>query len=201
MLCAITAGLSYFAANWLATRSNLYRFGIEEAAAMASVGFAMASAALFAGSVSNFRGDAPVLAALVIGCLASFAIFLRFGYVYAAVASIELAAAVPFVPGDSDLVHRLVSITILAVIFAVVRSLRNRARPRISRRQLRDYRSRGVGRDLPDHQPAAVVMDLASGRADDILLGHLRGNVGAARRSVCGSLFTIVIACCSTSMP
>ena len=125
VLCAITAGLSYFAANWLATNSNLYRFGIEEAGAIASVAFAMASAALLAGSVGNFNGDAPVLAALVIGCLVSFAIFLRFGYVYAAIASIAFAAAVPFVPGDSDLVHRLASITILAFIFAVVRSFRN----------------------------------------------------------------------------
>lgn len=125
VLCAMTAGLSYFVANRLATRHTLYRFGIEEAAAVASVGFAMASAALVAGSVSNFRGDAPVLAALVIGCLASFTIFLRFGYVYAALASMGCAAAVPFVPGDSDLVHRLVSIMVLGVFFAVARSFRN----------------------------------------------------------------------------
>jgi hypothetical protein len=124
VLCAINAGLSYFAANWLATRSNLYRFGIEEAAAIASVGFAMASAALLFGMDSS-SGDAPVLAALVTGSLASFAIFLRFGYVYAATAAMVFAAAVPFVPGDSDLVQRLVSIAVLVVIFAVVRSFRN----------------------------------------------------------------------------
>ena len=128
VLCAMTAGLSYFVANWLATRSNLYRFGIEEAAAIASVGFAMASAALLAGVGSSGSGDAPVLAVLVAGCLASFAVFLRFGYVYAAIGAIAFAAAVPFVPGDSDLVHRLASITILVIIFAVVRSFRNQHR-------------------------------------------------------------------------
>ena len=125
VLCAITAGLSYFAANLLVTRYNLYRFGIEEAAAVASVGFAIASAALVAISIGDWRGDAPVLAALVIGCAASLAIFVRFGYVYAAIVSMIFAAAVPFVPGDSDMIHRLVSAFVLVLIFAVVRSLRN----------------------------------------------------------------------------
>lgn len=125
VLCAITAGLSYFAANTLVTRYHLYRFGIEEAAAVASVGFAMASAALVAVSIGDWSGDAPVLAALVTGCAASLAIFMRFGYVYAAIAAIIFAAAAPFVPGDSDVIHRLVSVGVLVVIFAVVRSLRN----------------------------------------------------------------------------
>ncbi len=125
VLCAITAGLSYFAANLLVTRYNLYRFGIEEAAAVAAVGFAMASAALAALSVTNFSSDAPVIAALIVGCLASFAIFLRFGYVYAAIISMMFAAALPFVPGDSDMIHRLVSVFLLVLVFAVVRSLRN----------------------------------------------------------------------------
>ena len=125
VLCAINAGLSYFAANLLVTRYNLYRFGIEEAAAVACVGFAMASAALFAGSVTNFRGDAPVIAALTVGGVASLAMFLRFGYVYAAIAAMIFAAALPFVPGDSDLIHRLAAVVVLVLIFAVVRSLRN----------------------------------------------------------------------------
>ena len=125
VLCAITAGLSYFVANLLVTRYNLYRFGIEEAAAVASVGFAMAAAALLAGSVSNFRGDAPVVAALIVGAVAALAMFLRFGYVYAAIGSMLFAAALPFVPGDSDMIHRLLSALILVVIFAVARSIRN----------------------------------------------------------------------------
>ena len=125
VLCAITAGLSYFAANLLVTRYNLYRFGIEEAAAVASVGFAMASAALVAIAIGDWRGDAPVIAALVTGCVASLAIFVRFGYVYAAIVSMIFGAAVPFVPGDSDMIHRLVSALLLVLMFAVVRSLRN----------------------------------------------------------------------------
>ena len=125
VLCAIVSGGCFAVANLLVTRYHLYRFGIEEAAAVASVGFAMAAAAMFAGLVGNFSGDGPVIAALVVGCAASFAIFVRFGYVYAAIVSMMLAAALPFVPGDSDIIHRLVSIAILVVIFAVARSFRN----------------------------------------------------------------------------
>ena len=127
VFCAILAGLSYFAANRLVTRHHLYRFGIEEAAAVACVGFAMAAAALFAGSAIDFRGDAPVIAALAVGCLASFTIYRRFGYVYAAIFSMSFAAALPFVPGDSDTIHRLVSVFVLVLIFAVTRSMRNQA--------------------------------------------------------------------------
>jgi len=125
VVCAITAGLSYFIANLLVTRYHLYRFGIEEAAAVACVGFAMASAALFAGSTAGFRGDGPVVAALAAGAIVSFAIFLRFGYVYAAIVAMIFTAAVPFVPGSSDVIHRLVAIFLLVIIFAVVRKLRN----------------------------------------------------------------------------
>lgn len=125
VLCAINAGLSYFAANLLVTRYNLYRFGIEEAAAVACVGFATMSAALFAGSVFDFSGDAPVIAAMMVGGIASFAMFRRFGYVYAAIAAMIFAAALPFVPGDSDLVHRVASVMVLVLMFAVARSFRN----------------------------------------------------------------------------
>lgn len=125
--CAISAGLCFAVANRLVTRHNLYRFGIEEAAAVASVGFAMASAALVAASVMGFRGDASTIAALIAGCLASFAIYRRFGYVYAAICSMIFAAALPFVPGSSDMIHRLVSVFVLVLIFAVTRSMRNEA--------------------------------------------------------------------------
>jgi hypothetical protein len=124
LLAAFSAVVCVVIANQLVDRFRLYRFGIEEAAAVAGVGFAIASAAVLA-LAGGFRDDGTAIAGLVAGCFASFAIFMRFGYVYAAIASMIFAAALPFVPGDSDMIHRLVSITILVVIFAVVRSLRN----------------------------------------------------------------------------
>lgn len=126
VLCALTAGLSYFIANLLVTRYNLYRFGVEEAAAVASVAFAAASAALFTGQIIS-GSDNVVRAVLVAGCAASFAIYLRFGYVYAALVSMVFLAVIPFEPGDSDMLHRLGSIAVLITIFAVVRSFRREA--------------------------------------------------------------------------
>jgi hypothetical protein len=54
-------------------------------------------------------------------------VFLRFGYVYAAVAALIFLAAAPFVPGDSDMLHRLASIAVLTVAFAIARAARRRA--------------------------------------------------------------------------
>ncbi len=127
VLCALTAGLSYYIANLLVTRYNLYHFGIEEAAAVASVGFAMASAWLLAAEIAGTgSGDASLIAALLTGCVGAFVIYMRFGYVYAALASMVFLAVIPFVPGDSDMIHRLVAAFFLVSIFAVMRSFRRK---------------------------------------------------------------------------
>jgi hypothetical protein len=54
----------------------------------------------------------------------SFAIFRRFGFRYAALSAMACAAALPFVPGESDAVHRLSGIAVLVAIFAAARVAR-----------------------------------------------------------------------------
>lgn len=128
VLCASAAAASFFAANMLATRFKLYRFGIEEAAAVASIILAGAAGALlvtiFTDRISD--SDAVVLVALIAGAAASVAVFLRFGLVYAAIIAMVLAACIPFVPGDSDMWHRVVSAAALVAIFVLARSWRER---------------------------------------------------------------------------
>jgi hypothetical protein len=69
-------------------------------------------------------GDFQLIAGLAIGALGSFAVYLRFGYLYAAVASMMCAAAIAFpldLPGEY---RRLIAALICASVFAVVRSKR-----------------------------------------------------------------------------
>jgi hypothetical protein len=124
VLCALAAGVSYKIADLLVTHYRLYRFGIEEAAAVVSIMFVGAAGALFASELLGSSGDSVIVAALVCSAVMSLAVFLRFGYAYAAVAAMILAATVPFVPGDSDMVHRLLSIAVLVVAVVFMRRAR-----------------------------------------------------------------------------
>jgi hypothetical protein len=126
VLLVIGSAANLALANVLVRRFRLYRFGVEEAMAVASAIFAVA-AAVFAVIVvvgPGYRGDAHMLVALSVGAAMSLALFLHFGFVYAAIAAMVLAACVPFVPGDNDAVHRVLSAAVLATVFAVARAQR-----------------------------------------------------------------------------
>lgn len=123
LFCSVAAAGSFALANALATRYRLYRFGVEEAAAVAAIIFTGAAAALFFDEAADV-GDAPVIGGLIAAAGMSFAIFRRFGYLYAGLAAMACAAAVPFVPGDSDSAHRLSAAAILIAIFIAARVIR-----------------------------------------------------------------------------
>lgn len=123
LLCAVAAVAAFKLADLLVDRYRLYRFGVEEAVAVVSILFAAAAAALLVTRIGGLR-DAPVMAAMAAGAGMALLVFRRFGYVYAAVAAMTLAALLPFVPGDSDMLHRSASATVLAIVFVVVRARR-----------------------------------------------------------------------------
>ena len=112
----------FLVADRLAAHFRLYRFGVEEA-------FAVWSAVLLAGgtgilvSIRN-RGDVPLFAALVAGTIASVGVYLRFGYVYAAIAAVVCAAAAPFFLGLTPVEARLFSAVVLSAIFFAAERLR-----------------------------------------------------------------------------
>lgn len=126
VLLVIGSAANLALANVLVSRFRLYRFGVEEATAVAGVIFAVA-AAVFAAIVvlgPGYRGDAPMLLALSVGAAMSLALFLHFGFVYGAIVAMVLAACVPFVPGDNDIIHRVLSAAVLAAVFMVARRRR-----------------------------------------------------------------------------
>jgi hypothetical protein len=126
VLCGVVAAGSFWTANLLATRYNLYRFGIEEAAAVASIILAGVAVLLISQGASDRVLDISIAIGLTAAAGVAFALFQRFGYVYGAVIAMVLAVAAVFVPGDSDIAHRVAALSMLAVFFALARSARQR---------------------------------------------------------------------------
>ena len=109
-------------AEALVGRFRLYRFGVEEMLAACSV-------ILLSISVSEFwtSGTSSFVAALVTSSAGGFAVYRRFGFVWAAFASMCCAAAIPFqfarLPVSGE---RALSAAILGLIVLVVRPKRTR---------------------------------------------------------------------------
>lgn len=123
VLAFVAAAGSFFLAQFLIESYRLYRFGIEEAAAVTSASFFAAACALFMNSqfssLQFFLGAAG----------GSFIVFRRFGYLYAGVAAVLFAGVIPynfsiFGSFQADMSRRLLSIIILLVIFGIARERR-----------------------------------------------------------------------------
>jgi hypothetical protein len=125
-ICVIGGALCLGAAEFLIKSFRLYRFGVEEALAVTFTTLVTIAAGLLAPSrmAITGSGDFPMIAMLAAGALASFWIYLRFGYVYGAIASLIHTAALPFplsLPGET---RRLIAAVGCAAIFAIVRRKR-----------------------------------------------------------------------------
>jgi hypothetical protein len=121
ILAVLAAAGCFVAAQRAIERYRLYRFGIEEALAVASaVLFAFAAALFMTNSFSSFR--------MFLGAAgASFIVFRRFAFVYAGVAAVLLTAAVPlnWPAYQGDTTRRLFAIVLLMVIFGIARERRH----------------------------------------------------------------------------
>ena len=119
MYLAGFAALAFFAmAQVLVRRFRLYRFGIEEAAAVAAV-----SCLAIAGSMA-FYSTFSMLQAMIAAAAGSFLLFRRFGYVYAGVAATVLVALIPFGTGQVDTVRRLAAMATMVSVFFIARERR-----------------------------------------------------------------------------
>jgi hypothetical protein len=120
VLAFVAAGVFFAVAQWMITRYRLYRFGIEEAAAIASASLFTVGSGLF------MQSDLSSLQAFLAAAGGAFILFSRFGYLYAGVAAVAFAAVIPFnfefVP--SDTARRLMAGVILLVIFGLARERR-----------------------------------------------------------------------------
>ena len=120
-LLSIGGAIACFAiADLLVGRYRLYRFGIEEALAMASVVLLSGGTAVFA---PNEFGD-QVLVGLSVGAISSLLVYFRFGYVYSAMASMLCVALIPFTIDKSFEIERLYAAAILMIVFAFIRKQR-----------------------------------------------------------------------------
>lgn len=126
ILCAGVAAASFWTANYLIREFRFYRFGIEEAAGLAAVILSGVAAGLIVGGGTDLFRDLPFMSGLIASAAVSLLLFVRFGFVYGAVLAMVLSVAAVFLPGDSDMAHRLVAAAFLTVCFALARSARER---------------------------------------------------------------------------
>jgi len=118
-VCVIAAILCVGAAEFLIKNFRFYRFGVEEAVSIAAVVlFSLATAFV----MSGFDGE--LVAPLAIGALGTLFIYIRYGYLYAAIASIVCAAAIPFPTHWPAEGKRLIAALVCAFLFIIVRRAR-----------------------------------------------------------------------------
>jgi hypothetical protein len=116
-------GVCFVLAECLVSQFRLYRFGVEEA-------FAVWSVVLLAGgtgvltSIGGSRGDLPVFVGLLTAMIVSLTVYFRFGYLYAGLGAAACAASAPFFLGLSHTAARLLSVSVLFVVFFVAQALR-----------------------------------------------------------------------------
>lgn len=116
---ALVASVACFAgAQWAVTSYRLYRFGVEEAMAVASILFF-----IIAGAMMFLDRFAP-LYAFASATVAAVIVYRRFGFVYAAVAAVACATFVIFDLQQSDTFRRLFSSILLLTIFFFARERR-----------------------------------------------------------------------------
>jgi hypothetical protein len=118
-LTAIASLVCFGLAEYLVSRFRLYRFGVEEGFAAAAVLLLSLSAAIIASTIRSDR-EFSILAGLIVAAPCAFGVYCRFGYIYAALASIVCAAMIPFQTDQSPEVQRAVvtGILVLAFVFA-----------------------------------------------------------------------------------
>jgi hypothetical protein len=158
-------------AEVLVARLRFYRFGVEEALAVASVLLLGVSGAVLTSTFHIIRpGDAASAVGLFIGAAGGLAIYRRFGFVYAAVASMVCAAAIPFQLHFSATVRHVLAAATFASVFLVGRSKRLR------------YRDEYPGDEYGVLQAAAwaglyvaLNLQLTGGRIDRVFYGSTYG--------------------------
>ena len=121
VLCLASAFLCVLAAEFLAGEYGLYRFGIEEGAAIAAVILVGFAGLLTTSGLRGRQGEVPEFVGLIMASAAALAVYLRFGYRYAIVASMLCMSIAPFETPVSDETQRLVSAGILTGVFVVAR--------------------------------------------------------------------------------
>lgn len=125
ILLTFAAAACFAAAAFLVKSCQLYRFGIEEAFAVAGILFAAAAVAVALFFVPWMDDDTAFALGFMAAAVAALIVFFYFGFVYAAVMGMACAAVAPFPQVESDIVSRLIAVAVLAAFFLAARQQRN----------------------------------------------------------------------------
>ena len=118
ILCFVSAACSLIIAEVLVQNFNLYRFGIEEAAAVSVAVLVTVGITIM---MPKGNDKFPILIILATAAVAAFLVYLRFGYLYAAIASLFCVSLAPFALDSSESMHRMLAAGLLTVAFIVAR--------------------------------------------------------------------------------
>jgi hypothetical protein len=102
-------------ADLLAGPYRCYRFGIEEALAVASV-------VLLGVSAGELWPGHPNLGPLLVGAAGGYGLYRRFGFIYAALVGAICLAAIPFAYDLPQAVQRLIAAAVAGAVFVTARS-------------------------------------------------------------------------------
>lgn len=133
LLLGIAGSACALAATTIASRMRAYRFGVEEAFAMAAVVLVGVSGAFFVGTIEPGR-NVPDIAGVLLAAGGCAAVFSRFGYVYAACGAVICGAMIPFALSTSDAWQRGTG----ALVFVCACAWTSRWRAQESGRYLED---------------------------------------------------------------
>jgi hypothetical protein len=123
--CFAAAVVCYGLSEYVIRRFRVYRFGVEEGLAVCAVLLATAGAMVVTDTIRGSRPlELPIIAGLIVGAVGALAIYGRFGYLYAALASMLCAAALPFQFYLSIQMERGLVVSILLLIFLIARPRR-----------------------------------------------------------------------------
>ena len=124
VLCLAAAIACITLTEMLIGRFRVYRLGIEEACAIGAALLAAVGSGLLSDYSLGTLADTRSFVMLIVGSAAAFSVYLRYGYVYAALGAMLCLAFAPFQFSLPDAITRSVSACALIVCFAAARTRR-----------------------------------------------------------------------------
>jgi hypothetical protein len=129
VVCLIFAAVCYAGAEAAVSQARLYRYGIEEALVVCSVGFLCAGMlALFSGSVFSLKSDTAQFLVLAAGAVVSLWIWRRFGFSYGFLSAMIFVLFLPGYWTSSHAAQHLIVAVFYAIGLASVVAIRSRHR-------------------------------------------------------------------------
>ena len=125
VMCFVSALVCYGLSEYLSSSFRVYRFGVEEALAASAVLLTAIGVIVITDLIGqSSNAEWPFAVGLTAGAVGAYGVYRRFGYLYAALASILCVAALPFQFRLSLAMERGLAATILLLAFLIVRPKR-----------------------------------------------------------------------------